>query len=497
MPSLTIDLARIERETPRGALMIIRRVRDAGGSAYLVGGCLRDLILGRGVKDWDLATDLKPEQLRPLFHRVHEVGARFGTLLVPAGGAVYEVTTFRTERDYSDGRHPDAVAYTLDLEEDLKRRDFTVNAMAWTPGTARIIDPHGGLFDLERREIRAVGEAGERFREDALRLLRAVRQATELQFRIDEATFTAMRAEADGLRRVSAERIRDELTKMLGSATPSRGFQLMHETGLLKLVLPELEAVYGSPQNRFHAYDVFHHSLHSADAAPAGNLIVRWAALLHDVAKPQTADDRDGERTFYGHQVLGARLARRILTRLRYSNDEIDQVVHLVYHHMFYYQQEWTDSAIRRFVRTVGLEHIPNLISLRLADMVGNGRRGGDRTPLEQLLQRVDDVMSKDAALSVKDLAIGGHDLMEIGLAPGPGFGRILRALLERVLDSPEMNEREALLAEVPRLIAAGVHERPDAHEHGETGEASDSRERPDAASKRSAEEPGLTPLSD
>jgi tRNA nucleotidyltransferase (CCA-adding enzyme) len=466
--SLPIDLARIERETPRGALMIIRRVREAGGNVYLVGGCLRDLILGREVKDWDLATDFTPERLRPLFRRVHEVGARFGTLLIPAGGAIYEVTTFRTECDYRDGRHPDTVAYTRELEDDLKRRDFTMNAMAWTPGTERIVDPHGGLYDMTRREIRAVGEPRARFREDALRLLRAVRQATELDFRINDATFSAIREEAAGLKRVSAERIRDELNKILMSEMPSRGFQLLHETGLLAIVLPELDATYGAQQNRFHAFDVFHHSLYSADAAPANDLVVRWAALLHDIAKPQTVGDNDGERTFYGHQVLGARIARRILQRLRFSNEEIERITHLVYHHMFYYQEEWTDSAIRRFVRTVGLESIPELITMRLADMTGNGRRSGDRTPLHQLLQHVERVMQRDAALTVKDLAIDGHDLMELGLTPGPGFGRILRALLEQVLDHPERNEREALLAEARALIASGAHTRPDAQElHG------------------------------
>lgn len=471
MRALQVDFGRIERETPRGALLIVRRIREAGGAAYLVGGCLRDLLLERPVKDWDLATDLTPEQIRPLFRRVIEVGARFGTLLVPAGGSVYEVTTFRTERDYSDGRHPDQVAYTRELSEDLCRRDFTVNAMAWTPGSERIVDPHGGLHDLERRLIRAVGDPRERFREDALRLLRAARQATELDFRIDEATFAAMRAEAPGIARVSAERVRDELGKILAAPQPSRGFRLLHDTGLLALILPELDSTYGAEQNRFHAFDVFHHSLYTADAAPAGNPIVRWAALLHDIAKPQTAGSGEGERTFYGHQVVGARLARRILRRLRYSNEEVERISHLVYHHMFYYQTEWTDSAIRRFVRTVGLENIPDLIALRLADMSGNGRRAGDRTPLERLLQRVDEVMAKDAALTVKDLAIDGHDLMSLGLAPGPGFGRILRALLEQVLDQPERNERETLLAEVPKLLAAGVHERPDAHERRERDE--------------------------
>ncbi len=460
-----VDLAQIERATPRGALVIIRRIREAGGQACLVGGCLRDLLLGRPVKDWDIATDLTPEAVKPLFHRVIEVGARFGTLIIPVSGQAYEVTTFRTEADYSDGRHPDRVAPTRDLIEDLRRRDFTINAMAWTPGENAITDPFDGLADLARRSIRAVGDPRARFAEDALRLLRAVRQATELDFQIAAETRAAISAEAQGLRRISAERIRDELVKILLAPRPSRGILLLRDTGLLQIVLPELAACDGVPQNRFHAFDVLRHSIFSADFAPAGNLAVRLAALLHDIGKPDTSEEREGEHTFYGHQQIGARKTRRILRRLRFPNDEIEHVGHLVYHHMFYYQTEWTDSAIRRFVRTVGLENIPDLIALRLADMAGNGRKSGDTTPLTQLLQRVEEVMTKDAALTVKDLAIGGRELMALGLSPGPGIGRILRALLERVLDDPAVNQVATLTTETQALIAAGYHLKPDAHE--------------------------------
>ncbi|MFH1144168.1 MAG: CCA tRNA nucleotidyltransferase [Candidatus Eisenbacteria bacterium] len=463
------DIERIQHAVPRGARLVVRRIQEAGGYACLVGGCLRDLVLGRPVKDWDIATDLSPEQIQPLFARVFSIGARFGTVLVPAGSRVFEVTTFRTEADYRDGRHPEQVAYTRSLDEDLRRRDFTVNAMAWAPGEDRIHDPFGGLADLEARCIRAVGEPRERFREDALRLLRAVRQATELDFVIDPGTLAAIKEEAEGLGRISAERIRDELNKILQTARPSRGLLLLHETGLLGLVLPELEQCYGVAQNRFHAHDVFLHSLYTADAAPRDNLIVRLAALLHDIGKPDTADDTEGERTFYSHQSIGARKARRLLRRLRYSREEGERIGHLIYHHMFYYQTEWSDSAVRRFVRSVGLEHIPDLIALRLADMAGNGRKSGDRRPLERLLQRVDEVMTRDAALTVKDLTIGGRELMDLGLAPGPGMGRILRALLERVLDEPELNTPEALTPIARELIESGHHLQPDEHERRPT----------------------------
>jgi tRNA nucleotidyltransferase (CCA-adding enzyme) len=454
----SLDPARLRRDVPRGALEITDRLHRAGGAAYLVGGCLRDLVLGREPKDWDIATDLAPDDVKKLFRRVHEVGAAFGTLMVPWHDGVYEVTTFRTEGPYSDGRHPDEVAFTTEVERDLERRDFTINALAWDPRADHIVDPFGGLYDLERRSIRAVGDPALRFREDALRLMRAIRFSAQLDFRIERATWHALRDEAEGLRRISQERIREELNRILLAPTPSRGLLLMIDAGLLAIVLPELEACRNVRQNRFHSHDVLVHSLMATDAAPEDNLIVRLAALFHDVAKPQTREERDGDYTFYAHQVMGARIAGRIMRRLAYSNEERERVEHLVYHHMFYYEPEWTDSAVRRFVRAVGVENIPDLIALRMADMGGNTRKSGDTSPLEALLARIDEVIAKDTALNVKDLAIGGRELMALGLPEGPAIGRILRALLERVLDDPAFNERETLLAEAQRMVAAGEH---------------------------------------
>lgn len=454
----SLDPARLRRDVPRGALEIADRLQKEGGAAYLVGGCLRDLVLGRRPKDWDIATDLAPEEVKKLFRRVHEVGAAFGTLMVPRRDGIYEVTTFRTEGAYSDGRHPDEVAFTREVERDLERRDFTINALAWDPRADHIVDPFGGLYDIERRIIRAVGDPAERFREDALRLMRAVRFAAQLDFRIERDTWQAIREEAEGLRRISNERIREELNRVLLSPRPSRGLTLMLDAGLLAIVLPELEACRNVRQNRFHSHDVLVHSLKAVDAAPADSLVVRLAALFHDIAKPQTREERDGDYTFYAHQVLGARIAGRIMRRLAYSNEERERVEHLVYHHMFYYEPEWTDSAVRRFVRTVGRENIPDLIALRMADMGGNARKSGDTSPLEALLARIDEVIAKDTALNVKDLAIGGRELMDLGLPQSPAIGRVLRALLERVLDDPAFNERETLLAEARRMIAAGEH---------------------------------------
>lgn len=452
-----VDFEALRARVPRGARAVLDRIHREGGQAYLVGGCVRDLLLGRDAKDFDIATDLVPDRIKALFGRVHEVGASFGTLMVPFGDGLYEVTTFRTESDYRDGRHPDRVAYSTSLTEDLARRDFTINAMAFDPRADRLEDPFGGRADLERRRIRAVGEPAERFQEDALRSLRAVRFAAQLGFKIERRTLQALRAEAAGLGRISAERIREELSRILLSPKPSRGFKLLHHAGLLRIVLPELEACRGVAQNRFHAHDVFTHSVLAADAAPADNLPVRLAALLHDIAKPDTREEKEGDFTFYAHQMVGARKADRILRRLRYSNEVREKVTHLIRHHMFYYQPEWTDSAVRRFARSVGVENIPDLIALRLADMGGNVKKSGDTRPLQALLRRVEEVIAQDTALSVKDLAIGGEDLKAMGLAPGPIYGQILRALLEQVLDDPEMNEPERLRRAARELIEAGV----------------------------------------
>ncbi|MFC1573001.1 CCA tRNA nucleotidyltransferase [Candidatus Eisenbacteria bacterium] len=458
----TFEPERLRREIPHGAMEIIAEIAKAGGQTYLVGGCLRDLLLGRSPKDWDIATDLRPDQVKPLFRKVHEVGVAFGTLIVPWRGGAYEVTTLRTEGGYSDSRHPDEVAYTDQIGEDLKRRDFTINAMAWNPRGDQIEDPFNGARDLREQRIRAVGDPVRRFEEDALRLMRAVRFASQLEFDIEEETWQAIKTLSEGLERISVERIRDELNLILLSNRPSRGLLLLQDAGLLRLVLPELEACRGVEQNRFHAHDVFMHSLYAIDAAPAGNLDVRLAALLHDIAKPDTREERNGDYTFYAHQVVGARKVGRILRRLRYPNDVRERVTHLVYHHMFYYEPHWTDSAVRRFARTVGLDDIPDLIQLRLADMAGNKRKSSDTRPLQALLSRVDEVIAKDTALSVKDLAIGGRELMELGLAEGPGIGRILRALLEKVLDDPDVNTPEALLDEARALLESGYHLRPE-----------------------------------
>jgi poly(A) polymerase/tRNA nucleotidyltransferase (CCA-adding enzyme) len=441
---------------PREVLHLAERLRAAGGQAWVVGGAVRDLLLGREVHDWDLATDLPPERTKSLFPRTMEVGARFGTITVLIREASYEITTFRRDGLYSDARRPDDVRYAEHLEDDLVRRDFTVNALAWDPIENRLADPTGGLDDLDARLLRAVGDPVERFTEDGLRLLRAVRFAAQLDFEIEAETYRALVLCAPRLERIAAERVRDELEKLLLAPRPSSALLLLQETGLLRRILPELSACYGVPQNRHHAYDVFHHTLAAVDAAPPDNRIVRLAALFHDTGKPESREERADGATFYAHQSAGRRHVERALRRLRVSGEDRRRVSHLVQHHMFHYRPEWTDAAVRRFLREVGAEHLDDLFALRAADTRGNGLKKRLAPELAELRSRIEEEIARQSALTVRDLATDGRDLMAaLGLPPGPEIGRLLRTLLEEVIEEPERNERERLLARARELHAA------------------------------------------
>jgi poly(A) polymerase/tRNA nucleotidyltransferase (CCA-adding enzyme) len=451
---------RLQGSVPEGVRRILDWARAARGRVVVVGGSVRDLLLDRPGNDWDLATDLTPDRMREAFPRTIDAGSRFGTLLVPSGGGVFEVTTFRREEGYSDLRHPDRVHFTTSLEVDLARRDFTVNAMAWDPSDPEsLIDPHGGAQDLQGRIIRAVGSPADRFAEDALRILRAVRLAAQLGFTLEAQTLAAMRESAARVESLSGERVRDEFNKLLTAPSPSWGFQTLLEIGVLEILLPELVVCAGVTQNRFHAYDVFEHTLAATDKAPEENLVVRLATLFHDIGKPATRTEEDGEVHFYGHQFVSEKRADGIMRRLKYSNEERRKVKHLVRHHMFFYQPEWTDSAVRRFIREVGLESVSDLFALRKADTAGSGKTRADASgKLQELWDRVQRVLEKDNAFSVRDLAVGGKDVMEaLGVGPGPVVGDALNHLLERVLEDPDTNTREGLLAELARWGASRV----------------------------------------
>lgn len=437
------------KKVPAEVREVVATLRAGGKQAYLVGGGVRDLLAGLDAVDFDVATDATPDDVRRLFPRTAPTGIKHGTVTVLGARGDYEVTTFRRDGKYGDARHPDDVTYAQTVEEDLSRRDFTFNALAYDPSEDKLIDLFGGVEDFERGVVRAVGDAIERFREDGLRPLRAVRLAARFEFEVEPETLNAIPEVLDRVRMVAAERVRDEFMKMLATAPkPSYGLELMRDTGLLEVFLPELLEGYAVTQNEFHAYDVYTHSLYSCDAAPAGKPLVRLAALLHDVGKPRTRVVRDGRVTFYNHQAVSRRMARHILDRLRFSKKERDHVLHLVYYHMFGYTPSWTDAAVRRLIRKVGRDNIADLFDLRIADWFGNGTNYGFPGYLRALERRINAAIAREEAFTEKDLAVDGHDVMaELGLPPGPKVGEVLSYLLERVLEDQSLNERERLLA--------------------------------------------------
>lgn len=436
---------------PPAILELLHRLGGAHHRAYLVGGCVRDLLRGVAVSDWDIATSARPDSVLEIFPHAIPTGLRHGTVMVPTDSGPCEVTTFRIEWRYSDGRRPDHVEFVTDLEADLARRDFTVNAIAWDPVARYQADPFGGRADLAGSLLRAVGNPGARFREDGLRPVRAARFAATLEFELEHDTLVALGEAREQVARVAVERLREELMKMLGAPSPSRGFEVLRRSGLLPTVLPELAACIAIPQNRYHAFDVYYHSLFTVDAAPVEKPAVRLAALFHDVGKPKTRVEREnGDATFYNHQFESAQLAEEAMVRLRFSREMTDRVCHLVRHHMFDYRPEWTDAAVRRFVQKTGAGNIADLFDLRIADNVGNGTRMGFPYYLEEFRERIDGVLAAQQALTLSDLNVDGADIMrELGLTPGPRVGEILGHLLEEVIEDPSLNLRDRLLQRV------------------------------------------------
>ncbi|MBN2058267.1 MAG: CCA tRNA nucleotidyltransferase [Candidatus Saganbacteria bacterium] len=429
---------------PSGALNIIKTLQSNGHQAYLVGGCVRDLLLGLEVKEWDITTSAKPDEVGRLFHKVVPTGIDYGTVTALVDGGTYEVTSFRADEQYVDGRHPSNVVFCADLHQDLSRRDFTINALAYDPLADDLVDDHNGQADLKKKLIRAVGDPVARFSEDGLRSVRACRFAAKLGFAIEKGTLAAIPKTLATTRKVAPERIHDELVKLLAADRPSAGFELMRQTGLLKLILPELEHCLGVEQPpNFHKYDVYWHSLYACDAAPKDNLVLRLSALLHDIAKPDCKVDD----TFYNHDKVGAATAENILRRLKFSNQIFKQVSNLVSHHMFNYTSEWSDAAVRRFIRRVGgPENIKDLFALRLADTSAMEREI-DSQYLVELQTRIDKIIAQQHALDVADLKINGEDVMlQLNIPAGPRVGQVLHTLLEKVLDDPQLNERETLL---------------------------------------------------
>ncbi len=442
-----------QRQWPAPVLAGLARLNAAGHPSYLVGGSVRDALLDRPLRGpWDVATAARPEQVSSLFSHVVPIGVPHGTVLVIEEGVQLECTTFRREAGYRDARHPDSVEFGATLEEDLARRDFTINALAYDPSAHRLFDPEAGASDLERRLLRAVGDPLERFHEDALRPLRAARFAATLEFDLEPATRAALGSIRDRAELLAVERVRDEFIQLMTADRSSVGFLLLGESGLLELWMPELARCRGVPQNRYHAYDVFLHSVYTCDAAPREKPRVRWAALLHDIGKPDTRVDRGPDSTFYNHQYVGAELADRLLERLRFPVEERAAIVHLVREHMFDYRPSWGDAALRRWLRRVGVEAVADLFDLRIADVLGNGLRQGFPGALEGMRERVNRLLVSREALGVNDLAVDGHDVMrELNIGPGRLVGQVLAALLEMVTEDPKLNQREALLERLRR----------------------------------------------
>lgn len=427
-----------------------RAFDEAGYSCYLVGGAVRNMVLRKKPTDYDFATDADPREVMRLFRRVIPTGIKHGTVTVLFKDQRFEVTTFRVEGAYSDSRHPDEITFTPSIEEDLSRRDFTINSMAVRIPGGELLDPFGGREDLKRKLIRTVGPAGERLREDALRMVRACRFSAQLEFALDEKLKEGMIEVAPYIRHVSSERIREELEKMLSTDSPSIGFREMEETGLLQLILPELAACRGVPQGDFHSYDVLDHSLYACDGAPKGETEIRFAALLHDIGKAETIDrekNTEARPTFYGHEELSEQRTAEICRRLRFSKAAEEKIRRLVRHHMFHYSEQWSDAAVRRFVARVGTDLIDELFTLRRADSYGMQRRHSRDHMLEQFRERIDRVLEEEQALSVRDLAVDGHILeREAGIPKGPDMGTVIDHLMETVLDDPSMNTKEKLL---------------------------------------------------
>ncbi len=449
------------KKIPEKVRDIIEKLHKQQYEAYLVGGCVRDLLMGKKPNDWDITTDATPEEIKSIFpDSLYE--NKFLTVTVKPGNddsgqKGIEVTTFRSEAKYSDKRHPDEVKFAKTLKEDLKRRDFTVNALALDIDNKEkyeIIDLFEGKKDLENKIIRAVGRAEERFEEDALRMMRAVRFATVLGFVIEEETKRAIKKNAHWLREISKERIRDEFLKIIMSERAAKGVELLRKLNLLKEIIPEIEEGYSVSQNKHHIYDVYEHSLRSLDYAvkKGFNKYVRIAALFHDIGKPRSKQGEGENATFYNHEIIGAKMTKQILERLKFSRRDIEKITKLVRYHLFYYNVgEVGESSVRRLVRKVGLENIKELLELRMADRIGSGVPKAEPYKLRHLRYLIEKT-SRDP-LSVKMLKVSGKDVMDIlKIKPGPKIGLILDILLGYVLNDPTNNKKSFLIEKIKEL---------------------------------------------
>jgi tRNA nucleotidyltransferase (CCA-adding enzyme) len=453
---------------PQHIREIAKKFIDSGFEIYLVGGCVRDLLQNKQPKDWDLTTSAIPEDMLKLFPNAFYDNA-FGTVGVPVENleetehkGVVEITTFRTERGYTDRRHPENVAWGKTIEEDLSRRDFTMNALALklTENTQlhidEAVDPFNGREDLANKLIRAVGDPDLRFKEDALRLMRAVRFASQLGFTIEEQTLQAVIKDSALLSEISKERVRDELMRIMASDYPYEGVMLLKNTNLLENIIPELLEGIGISQERpgrHHKDDVFTHNVLSLKYCPSTDPLVRFATLIHDIGKPSVkATDEQGLVIFYNHEIAGAKIAYQIAEQLRFSKKERQKIVTLVRWHMFTVDEHITDSAVRRFIRRIGVENVRDMMDLRVGDRLGGGTQTAESWRLKLFRKRVEEQLAP-APFSINDLAIDGNDIMkELNMKPGKQIGEMLQKLFEEVDEDLSKNTREYLLEKIKKL---------------------------------------------
>ena len=460
------------KKIPSEVIKVLQKIEAAGYEAYIVGGCVRDLLRenhsASQPSDWDLTTNARPEEILKLFpesfyeNSFGTVGVKVPKFIKNANlkekreHDVIEVTTYRIESQYSDKRRPDEVKFAQTLADDLSRRDFTMNALALKiindVQDFEITDLFEGKKDIKNKIIRTVGNPDERFGEDALRMMRAIRFHAELGFEIEEKTFAAIKKNSQLIRHVSLERIKDEFSKIIMSQNPAEGINMLQQTNLLAIILPELEKGVGVSQNRHHSYSIYKHCVMSLAKCPSKKLEVRLAALFHDIAKPQTKRGEGLYATFYNHDHLGSKIVKNILTRMRFSNEIIEKVSLLVDNHMFYYNpDEVSESSVRRLIKKVGMENIKDLIDLRIADRLGSGVPKAKPYKLRHLEYIIEKV-SQDA-VSVKMLKINGNNLMqELKIAPGPKIGAILDVLLAEVIEQADKNERDFLFTRAKQL---------------------------------------------
>ncbi len=464
---------------PNEIIELAQKFKNSGYSLYLVGGSVRDLLLEKAAKDWDFTTDAQPEKILEIVPDGF-YNNKFGTVGLNTDLGVIEITTMRKEGDYKDHRHPSVIGWTDKIEEDLARRDFTINAMALnivasdknqesskTEGEQSLkespltldscnltllVDPYLGQSDLQNKLIRAVGEPDKRFQEDALRIMRAIRFSAQLNFQIEEYTFNAIIANKGLLKEIAWERIRDELFKLLTTENAYQGIVTLKDTGVLEIMLPELTRCFGVVQEgprHDRVYDIGEHCFLSLKFCPSKDPLVRFATLLHDIGKPDTYKiAADGNVTFYNHDVVGAHIAKQICRRFNLSNEQTNKVFKLVRWHMFTLTDDQTDSAIRRFIKNVGLENVDDMMALRIGDRLGGGTQKAVSWRMEKFRERIDQVMQKP--FSIKDLKVNGKDIMDtLGIPPGPRVGEILQKLFEEVLEDAEKNNREYLLDQI------------------------------------------------